>query len=240
MFFRFCMLIFLMKTQCQDQSTNLPQDVVMFVELGYISYADVWLWHMGHRRSTPEDRKTHWTQFGDQRCCTGCTNNQQPQMSPFYLSPWMMFSSISVSFPNFPIATIVIFHSATCNIQKSLKGNDLQTNNPHLRCRNQESPQPGVRTVPRHLALWRRQQGQARPTTLHLAEWQPELLQNGMHAAECIYKYYHMLSSYATYPYDCYDIRLMIQKNVTIVKKRWNSAWKHTHNLHYKVLSVFL
>lgn len=36
MFFRFCILIFLMKTQCQDQSTNLPQDGVISVELGYM------------------------------------------------------------------------------------------------------------------------------------------------------------------------------------------------------------
>ena len=94
-------------------------------------------------------------------------------------------------------------------------GNDLQTKD--LRRRN--SHPLGVRTVPRRWALWRRRQGQARPTTLHLSERRKcgrmatRTLANGMHEAEeCIYKYYHMLSSYATYPYDCYDIRHMIKE----------------------------
>lgn len=134
--------------------------------------------------------------------------------TPFYLlSPWMMFSSISVfaKFPNH-YSNYIIQQPAT---SRNHLGNDLQTKN--LRCRN--SHPLGVRTVPRRWALWRRRQGQARPTTLHLSERRKygrmatRTLANGMHAAEeCIYKYYHMLSSYATYPYDCYDIRHMIKE----------------------------
>ena len=127
------------------------------------------------------------------------------EMSPFYLlSPWMMFSSISVFFPNFPLTTVMISFS---NLQHpeiiwvmtfKQKTWGAETVTPWVSARCHAAGRYGgagkAKQGPQHCTC---------PSEENVAEWQPELLQMVCMqlrsvSTNTIICYHHMLHIHVT------------------------------------------